>query len=416
MTTSALLMATSMLFSAADYSVNLRLRTDNRAGVMPAAATASNIANHETPPLTQATGYFLLEPGISAQARFRDSLLSTQYTPQLTLRLPVTNWRPLTMHRLALNYSAGGNGRLHFISDANAAIGEMDSSIAARSTTDFAGGVLGTVPTVQRLYYLSLSGSAGLSVPVSRRLTLSTLLLGSKLDSLGQATSGALQAQQRIQSTAQLTFQQTPTRLWRGEVMLNRITFPATVSYAGVTPSLAAEFQVGRTSRMTTRAGTLFYWQTPKDKPTLDVQRIYVADITAETQMFHVGSQRVNGLAQLGVTPYYDLISGTVEPRSTLSLGADWRVASAVTVNVSGQWMTPLNFVDSRWVGTKTSGDDHIVIGNAGVGYAYSPNIMMMAGMQVFSRWRLARDGDAGYFQPQILGFFTLSMTMAVVE
>ncbi len=314
------------------------------------------LLNTELTAQAQSTYNLVVTPNGELRWRARAQEHALSYGPRLFLNLKRPDTAPTVYHILSARSLWGRPTGVVVALTPTVTIGGLDLGGTGTGSTATPGalysgstrpGSINGIPS----NYLSLNLSGRVELPVVRGLRLSSTELFSAArspvrPSLPQTpqelptAGGSLLNMTRLDSLNELLYRAPAGGAWRGQLALGWANFPATRSYLSLLPGVAWERGLSRGGRLFGRLGALIYRSGKLPGHFEDTDAIAVVEAGISHSLASLGLPRLRGGAALALGPYYDLVFGLVEPRTTVTLDAAYDWTRLLSTSVQARYYT----------------------------------------------------------------------------
>lgn len=380
-----------MLGMRFDYQVDMRQQT--RAGTIRVPGTPV-VPDYSTLD-------FISTPGAQVTLRTPDMRLMLRYSPQIVVRWPTVQLTgPMVLHRANLTFQLGRESDWLFSSAASLTIGQLDLANASALVQEF-NGVLGPGSGAQVAKYFGLNGFVKLQKQVGRAWTFSTQESAGFLDTPPGSNAGyftgspgldfesnvALKRQLTATSKNEIDYKISSRQTLQFTTALSLVSFPATATYLGISPTLGWQAQISKMTRLTAKGGFLKYWANPHPGIYLVPRYLGIAELAADRSFADIGLPRLHGRLAVGVVPYYDLVLGKVVPRGSATAEAAYEISRKLQISTGFRWYTANYYDGKNWVRVAPGRVRNIAMTDVRVKYKYSSFLDVEAGTIGSVRW-----------------------------
>lgn len=314
--------------------------------------TQPNVVNFSASlmPSAQLHGTFADEQDLLVryQPRLYDSL---RYTPAGGGAPSQADWTGFAaMHRVLLTYRAGNERQLAFNTQLNFQVGRQDvgdpenldqTDLGNVSDAGLLPGRLGTL-----FNYTNLMGIFALKHRPSRYLRISTQeTLGLMQYRTGQSlgyfaampnlrggTGAGLETQFRLYVRTELEYLLDSRSSLFADLDLTNVSYHQTASFPAFNPSVGYGTSYAGPGRLKVQAGFLKYWVNPL--PGIYERPGYfpTLNLTLSQTFSQIGLPKLTANVLLGLAPYYNILFGNLEPRSTVTVQLNYALTRELSL------------------------------------------------------------------------------------
>ncbi len=381
-------LALSLLVGGQASGIGVSLRAEERAGVSNVSLDDDKSFLASEDPFQQVGADVMIEPNIHARTKIQGVKMEAEYAPQLVFRLLAGDARPLILHSLGGRF-LGAAPRLTYFGNAGMEIGELDFSRAVRELK-----IPGSVPdgtgSLDAVPYMMFGGSGGAAYQMTRMWTLQ-LTAGA---SLSGASAEKLRTAFPLMSRPWVDGNSS-WRVARHDTVdlstrLETVLFSTGASYYGVSPKAGWTHDFGLVGALTMHAGALLTESTPFPGKDGIFMVHPIADLNVSRNTHVSESVIAESSFAIGVGPYFDPFTATLDERGSVSLGT--KVSFGRTsVATSAAWLSMLNWARPEYgyeyIGGRGQQTDHIAVLDMRVVYNLVGPVAIDGGIMTLGRW-----------------------------